>query len=127
KSMQNTRPRGTMLQTKSPLESRTREQPLLKLTSYPSSRSCKTESRLKPSLSTRATSLRVKSSEIRIAPTPRTFPLLLSPKTMYSLSFVGGEAGEPSVTPGHVARTTGVHEPYVLQASSVLLSKRKKS
>src|SRR6185312_199734 len=38
-----------------------------------------------------------------------------------------GEAGEPSVTPGHVARTTGVHEPYVLQASSVLLSKRKKS
>ena len=38
-----------------------------------------------------------------------------------------GEAGEPSVTPGHVARTTGVHEPYVLQASSVLLSKKRKS
>src|SRR6185312_1701176 len=38
-----------------------------------------------------------------------------------------GEAGEPSVTSGHVARTTGVHEPYVLQASSVLLSKKRKS
>src|SRR6185312_14420306 len=38
-----------------------------------------------------------------------------------------GEAGEPSVTSGHVARTTGVHEPYVLQASSVLLSRKRKS
>ena len=38
-----------------------------------------------------------------------------------------GEAGEPSVTPGHVARTTGIHEPYVLQASSVLLSRKKMS
>src|SRR6185369_9895919 len=49
------------------------------------------------------------------------------PKDDVLLVLRRGQAGEPSATPGHVARITGVHEPNVLQASSVLISKKKMS
>src|SRR6185437_4793570 len=75
--------------TRSPLESKTREQPSLKRTSNPSSRSCETESKLKPRFETKATYLRVKRSETLTAPTSRTLPLPLSPNMMYSLWRIG--------------------------------------
>src|SRR6185437_12085743 len=89
KSTKKTRSRGTIRQTRFPLESRTREQPSLKQTSNSSSRSYETESRLKPRFETKATSLRVKRSETLTAPTPHTLPLPLSPNMMYSLWRVG--------------------------------------
>ena len=73
KSTKKTRSRGKIRQTKSPLESKTREQPSLKQTSNPSLRSCETESKLNPRFETKATSLRVKRSETRTAPSPRPF------------------------------------------------------
>src|SRR6185312_1611934 len=78
KSTKKTRSRGVIRQTKAPLESKTREQPSLKRASNPSSR-CETK----------GTSLRVKRSETRTAPSPRTFPLPLSPNTMYSFERIG--------------------------------------
>ena len=85
KSTKKTQSRGVIRQTKSPLESKTREQPSLKRTSNPASISYETESKLKPRFETKATSLRVKRSETLTAPTPRTLPLPLSPNMMYSL------------------------------------------
>ena len=45
---------------------------------------------------------------------------------MYSFERIGGEAGEPFVISGHVARTTGVHDPPVLQASDLHISRETK-
>ena len=56
KSTKKTQSRGMIRQSRSPLESKTREQPSLKRTSNPSSRSCETESKLKPRFETKATS-----------------------------------------------------------------------
>ena len=81
--------RGVIRQTKSHLESKTREQPSLKRTSNPSSRSCETDSKLNPRFETKATSLRVKRSETQTAPSPCTFPLPLSPNTIYSFERIG--------------------------------------
>src|SRR6185312_4143912 len=89
KSTKKIRSRGKIRQTKFPLESKTREQPSLKRTSNPSSRSCETESKLNPRFETKATSLRVKRSETRTAPIPRTLPFPLSPNSMYSFERIG--------------------------------------
>jgi len=62
---------------------------LLEANLKPLTRSCETESKLNPRFETKATSLRVKRSEIRTAPSPRTFPLPLSPNTMYSFVRIG--------------------------------------
>ena len=45
--------------------------------------------------------------------------LTIIPK--YDVFFVArwGEAGEPFVIPGHMSRTTGVHDPLVLRASDL--------
>src|SRR6185437_10533946 len=65
---------------------------------------------------------------IRNSNSANTTYLALTIIPKYDVFFVAhwGEAGEPFVIPGHMARTTGVHDPPVLQASNLHISSETK-